>query len=299
MYKYGVHRITWGHLFDPDKLDVFFDQVKQTGADLVEMRPPDPLLLGEEAKIREIKKMVEDRGLEMVFSFGYPLGLDMRSDDMFARKYARQHLIAAFKGIAAVGGKEIGGVLYANWPTMYTAVPITKEMKYEQVQRCADSIREVMPVAEDLGIRVNMEVLNRFENYIINTAAEGIEFCKTVGSKNIGVLLDTFHMGIEENDIAEAIRSAKDYIGKLHCTEPNRGVPFHTKRINWPEIGQALKDINFNKPIVIEAVIAFDPHFLSHYMRMWRDQIPDTTVEGRIAVLKKGIAFLKEQFNDK
>jgi D-psicose/D-tagatose/L-ribulose 3-epimerase len=298
MFKYGVHRMTWGRLFDPDNLEAFFNQVAQTGADFVEMRPPDSCILYEEAKIRDVRKMAEDKGLGLVFGFGYPLGLDMRSEDAFARRYAVKHLTAAIKGIAALGGSEIGGVLYANSPTLYTTAIITRQMKHDQVQRCVDSIREVMPVAEDLGIRVNMEVLNRFENYIMNTAAEGMEFCKAVGSKNIGVLLDTFHMSIEEDDIAAAIRSAKDYIGKLHCTEPSRGIPHHNKRINWPEIGQTLKDIGFNKPIIIEAVLAFDNDITSHNMRMWRDLIPDTTMEGRITAMKSGIAYLKKQFND-
>lgn len=297
MYKYGVHRISWGHLFDPNAMDIFFDQVLQTGANLLEMRPPEPCLLLDYSKIKEIRKMAESRGLEMVFGFGYPVGMDMRSDDIFARKYAVKHLTTAIKGIAAIGGTELGGVLYSTFPTLYMT-PITKQMKYEHVQRCIDSIREAIPVAEDLGVRLNMEVLNRFENYIINTAAEGIEFCKAVGSKNIGLVLDTFHMSIEENDIPETIRSAKDYIGKLHCTEPNRGIPYHNKRINWPEIGQALRDINFNNPIIIEAVLAFDDFFTSYNMRMWRDLIDDTSIEGRIAAMKNGIAFLKKQFND-
>ena len=298
MYKYGVHKTAWGHLVDPNAMDLFFDQVKQTGSDLVEMRVPDPCVLGDDVKIREIRKMAEDRGLGMVFGFGYPPGVDMRSDDIYARKFAVQHLITAIKGVAKIGGSEIGGVLYSTWPTVYTA-PITRQMRYEHVQRCIECIRQVMPAAEDLGIRLNMEVLNRFENYIINTAAEGIEFCKAVGSKNIGLLLDTFHMSIEENDIAQAIRSAKDYIGKLHCTEPNRGVPFHNKRINWPEIGQALKDIGFNKPIIIEAVLASDDAAIfTFYMKMWRDIISDISLEGRITALKNGISFLKKQFND-
>jgi len=297
MYKYGVHRLSWGRFFDPNVLEPLFDQVVQTGADFIEMRVPDPCILGDEVKTREIRKMTEDRGIGLVFGFGYPQGLDMRSEDLPTRKFAIKYLIAAIKGAAAVGGTEIGGVLYAPIPQLYTLVPITRQMKHDHVQRCIESLREVMPVAEDLGIQLNMEVLNRFENYIINTAAEGIEFCKAVGSKNIGVLLDTFHMSIEEDDIPAAIRSAKGYMGKFHCTEPNRGIPFHNKRINWPEIGQALKDIAYDKTIIIEAVLAFDDA-ATHNMRMWRDLIPDTGVEARIAAMKNGIAFLKKQFND-
>ena len=298
MYKYGVHRVSWGNFFDPDALESFFDQAAQTGADLVEMRPPDACIFSDGLKAKEIRKMAADRGLEFVFCFGYPLGMDMRSDDAFARKHAVNHLLAAIKAAAALGGSEIGGVLYSNWPVLYTTAPITRRMKYEQVQRCIESMRMAMPAAEDLGVRLNMEVLNRFENYIINTAAEGIEFCKAVDSKNIGVLLDTFHMSIEENDIPQAILSAKDYIGKLHCAEPTRGVPYHNKRINWPEIGQVLKRIGFNKPIVIEAMLAFDDSAIAYNMRIWRDLADDTTVEGRITALKNSIAFLKKQFGD-
>jgi D-psicose/D-tagatose/L-ribulose 3-epimerase len=154
-----------------------------------------------------------------------------------------------------------------------------------------------MPVAEEYGVRLDMEILNRFENYILNTVAEGIAFAKAVDSKNCGLLLDTFHMSVEEDDFAAAIKSAKDYIGKLHTTEPNRKIPFHNTRINWPEIGRALKYIGFDKPIIIEAVVAFDDEG-SYNMRMWRDQIADTSIEGRITELKRGIAFLKEQFED-
>jgi len=297
MYKYGVHRLSWGKFFDPYNLEPFFDQVVQTGADYVELRVPEPCILTDDTKIREIRQMAADRGIGLVFGFGYPMGMDMRSDDIYARKYAVKFLTEAVKGVAKVGGSEIGGVLYAPIPTLYTTAVITRQMKHEQVQRCIESLREVMPVAEDVGISLNMEVLNRFENYIMNTAAEGIEFCKAVGSKNIGLLLDTFHMSIEEDDIPQALRSAKNYIGKFHCTEPNRGIPFHNNRINWPEIGQTLKDIGFNKPIIIEAVLAFDDA-ATHNMRMWRDLIPDTTIEGRIDAMKKGIAFLKKQFND-
>ena len=298
MYKYGVHRLSWGNYFNPDDLGTFFDHVLKTGADYVEMRPPEPCVLGYETKIREIRQMAADRGLGLTFGLGYPQGMDMRSDDIFARKFAVKFLIAVIKGIAAVGGEELGGVLYSPVPTLYTpAPPITRQMKYDHVQRCIECLREAAPVAEDLGVRLNLEILNRFENYIINTAREGVAFCEAVGSPNVGLLLDTFHMSIEEDDLPAAIRLAKDYIGKFHCTEPNRGIPFHNKRINWPEIGAALKDIGFNKPIIIEAVPVFDDA-ITYNMRMWRDLIPDTTLEGRIAALKNGIAFLKKQFND-
>ena len=296
MFKYGVNKATWGHFFDPDDFKTFFSQVVETGAEIAEFRPPDPLLLNDQQKIKETCQLAAANGIQMTFTFA--LGFDMRSEDAFTRKYAVEHLSAAIRTVAALKGIALSGVPYSTWPPRYDSTPITKQMKHDQTQRCIECIRQVMPLAEDSGVRLNMEVLNRFENYIINTAAEGIAFAKAVDSKNCALLLDTFHMSIEEDDIPAAIRSAKNYIGELHVTEPNRKVPFHNKRINWQEIGQTLKDIGFDKPIIIEAVLAFDDAS-SYNMRMWRDQIADTSITGRINEMKKGIAFLKEQFNDK
>ena len=65
--KFGVHRLTWGDYFDANDLKTFFAQVRETGADTVEFRPPDPTLNGDWAKTAEIRKMAEDAGIELLF----------------------------------------------------------------------------------------------------------------------------------------------------------------------------------------------------------------------------------------
>ncbi|MDR2909008.1 MAG: sugar phosphate isomerase/epimerase [Oscillospiraceae bacterium] len=299
MFRYGVHKATWGQLFDLDNPGLFFRQAAQTGAEVVELRPPDYVIMGDKRKIDELRVMARDSGIELIFCFGYPTGLDMRSDDPFIRKYAVEHMKRSIEGIAALGegGGELSGVLYSCWPTLYDGNAITRQMKYEHTQRCIEGIRHVMPTAEALGVQINLEVLNRFENYIINTAREGLDFAKAVDSKSCGLLLDTFHMAIEEDDIPAAIRSAGGYLGKLHATEPNRKIPFHNNRIHWPCVGDALRDIGFSGSVVIEAVVAFEDAG-SHNMRMWRDQLEDVTAEGRIEALKAGIAFLRASFQE-
>lgn len=295
--KYGVHRMTWGKHFDPNDLKTFFTQVKATGAETVEFRPPDETLFGDLEKTAEIRKMAEDMGIELLFCYGYPVGMDMRLSDVFARHYAEEHLKRAIEAAARLGGTEIGGVLYANWPTDYNKDVITPEVKYERTQRCIESLRRVMPTAEDCNIMVNLEILNRFENYIINTVDEGLDMIKQVESDHCGLVLDMFHMGIEENDIPAAIRKAKGHIGQFHVSEPNRAIPFHNKRFNWPEIGQTLKEIGYDKTVTMEAVMTFDD-MATYNFRMWRDMMEDTSVPARIEAMKQGILFLKEQFGD-
>lgn len=295
--KYGVHRMTWGKHFDPQNLKTFFEQVKRTGADTVEFRPPDETLYGDLQKTAEIRKMAEDMGIELLFCYGYPVGMDMRLADPFARFYAQEHLKRAIEAAARLGGTEIGGVLYANWPTDYTKDTITPQVKYERTQRCIESLRAVMPTAEDCNIQVNLEILNRFENYIINTVDEGLAMLAQVESTHCGLLLDMFHMSIEEDDIPAAIRKARGHIGQFHVSEPNRGIPFHNTRFNWKEIGQTLREIGYDKTVTMESVVTFDD-MATYNFRMWRDLIEDPSMPARIEAMKAGIVFLKEQFGE-
>lgn len=292
---YGVHRMTWGKYFDPADIRTFFEQVRATGADIVEFRPPDETLLGDLAKTAEIRRMAEDLGIRLTFCYGYPVGMDMRLEDRFARLYAEEHLKRAIEAAARLGGSEIGGVLYANWPTNYDRDVITPAVKQERRARCIESLRHVMPIAEDCGVHVDLEILNRFENYIINTVDEGLEMVDAVGSKNCDLLLDMFHMSIEENDIPAAIRKAAGRIGKFHASEPNRQIPFHNERFDWPAVGRALRDAGFDGPVIMETVMTFDD-MATYNFRIWRDMIPDTSMSGRIAAMSQGLTFLKEQF---
>ncbi|HBP39252.1 MAG TPA: hypothetical protein DD640_11055, partial [Clostridiales bacterium] len=236
-------------------------------------------------------------GIEMLFCYGYPAGLDMRSENPFTRQYAVEHLKRAVVAASKLGGTEIGGVLYSTWPPDYIGDRITPQVKYERTQRSIECMRQVMPVAQNYNIQLNLEVLNRFENYIINTIEEGLSYISQVESDHCGLVLDIFHMNMEEDDLEGAIRSARGHIGQVHVTEPNRRIPFHNRRINWPLIGRTLKAIGYDGTVTMEAVMAFDDD-ASYNLRMWRNQMEDTSLEARIAAMKQGIIFLKEQFED-
>ena len=86
-------------------------------------------------------------------------------------------------------------------------------------------MQDIAPIAKQYDINLGMEVLNRFENHILNTAEEGVAFVKEVGMDNVKVMLDTFHMNIEESSIGDAIRTAGSLLGHFHTGECNRMVP--------------------------------------------------------------------------
>jgi D-psicose/D-tagatose/L-ribulose 3-epimerase len=96
-----------------------------------------------------------------------------------------------------------------------------------------------------------MEVVNRFEQYMMNTAAEAVRYVTEVGSPNCTVLLDTFHMNIEEDSFRDAIRTAGKRLGHLHIGETNRRAPGRGK-IPWDEVFGAVAEIGFQGSIVME-----------------------------------------------
>jgi D-psicose/D-tagatose/L-ribulose 3-epimerase len=112
-------------------------------------------------------------------------------------------------------------------------------------------MREAIKVAEDNHVIFNMEVVNRFEQFLLNTSAEAVAYVEAVGSPNAKILLDTFHMNIEEDFIGDAIVLAGDKLGHVHVGENNR-MPPGFGHIPWTEIGAALRKIGYGGAVVME-----------------------------------------------
>lgn len=293
--KYGLHKMTWGDCFDPDDVATLFSDAARAGAQTIELRLPEAALALDAGEIRRFRRLAADDRLDMMFSFVYPPGIDMRSKDREIRRKATEHLKKGIYAAKELGGLELGGVLYANWPTNYHGDMLTRQERADRRQRTLDCLRQAAELADEIEMPINLEIINRYEDYTINTVAEGLALCEEIGSRYCNLLLDVFHMNIEEEDICEAIRSAAGHIGHLHVSEPNRMIPFHTARVNWPEIGRALHDAGYDKTITIEAVISFDGPS-TYNMRMWRDLTPALDRDMRIEAMRNGLEYIKAQF---
>jgi len=116
-------------------------------------------------------------------------------------------------------------------------------------------------------------VLNRFEGYLLNTCEEAVRFVDEVGEKNVRVMLDTFHMNIEEDDMAEAIRMAGDRLGHFHTGECNRRVP-GKGRMPWREIGRALREIGYEGTVCMEPFVKRGGE-VGRDIRIWHDLYED------------------------
>lgn len=185
----------------------------------------------------------------------------------------------------------IGGALYSCWPIDFSK-PVDKKGDWE---RGIEGMAKLGRIAAECGIEVlGLESLNRFENHVINTSKECTAFVKSVRelepkASNVSVMLDTFHMNIEEESIGAAIREAGSLLGHFHTGECNRMVPGRG-RTPWREIGEALRDINYDKTVVMEPFV-MPGGTVGQNIKVWRDIVPDTSEEALDRDAKKALEF--------
>jgi len=106
--------------------------------------------------------------------------------------------------------------------------------------------------AADHGVVLGVEPLNRFETSVLNLTADAIAIVDRVGSPACGLMLDTFHMNIEESSIGAALRAAGPRLKHLHACENDRGAP-GSGHVPWTEVAEALRDISYDGGVVIES----------------------------------------------
>lgn len=204
------------------------------------------------------------------------------SDDAAIRKAAVERLETMVDITAEMGGEAIAGPLYS--PVRHLT---GKACSSDEWNRCVDVLGTAAAHAESAGIYMAIEPLNRFETYVINTAADAVRMCRDVGSDHLKVQLDTFHANIEEKDTAAAIRSTGKYLGHFHASESDRGVP-GTGQVRWPDVFAALHEIGYDRWVTIES-FATGIVDLCAAACIWRPLYD--SAEG---LAREGLAFLKE-----
>ena len=145
--------------------------------------------------------------------------------------------------------------------------------------------------AANCGVNLCLEVLNRFENHVLNTAEEGVAFVREVGKPNVKVHLDTFHMNIEEDSFGDAIRAAGPLLGHFHVGENNRRVP-GKGRLPWHEIGNVLREIGYDGAVVLEPFVTMGGGIGSD-IKVWRD-LSDNADEAQLDEdARRSLAFCR------
>ena len=130
-----------------------------------------------------------------------------------------------------------------------------------------------------------VEPLNRYETYFLNTAQDARKQVEEINHPNLNILLDTYHMNIEEENFYYSLKKAGKYLFHLHLCENNRGIP-GAGHVNWKEVFKAVKEIGYERWGVIESFVPGASEEISSRVRLWRKVAPSADV-----IARKGLEF--------
>ncbi len=285
--KFGTLYAYWTHEWKGD-YKKFAKKVSDIGFDILEISAGN-LLDMTDNEIDELKSLTKDLGIEITSNIGPAKKYDVASADKNTREAGIKFLSDIMKKMDRLDSRSIAGVMYTYWPNDFS--DLDKEAIWA---RGVESVKRLGNVAENLGIEFCLEVVNRFETHILNTAEEGVQYCKDVDCKSVKLLLDTFHMNIEEDNLYDAIITAGDYLGHLHVGEGNRKLPGQGS-LPWNEIGKALNKIGYKKGVVMEPFVTMGGQIGSD-IKVWRDLSCGANEQQMDEQIKKSLIFLKDAF---
>jgi D-psicose/D-tagatose/L-ribulose 3-epimerase len=277
--KFGVNTFVWVSPCTTAAVRELAPKVKSMGFDLLEIACEDPGLLDPMA----VKWELEQNSIQGIICGAFGPDRNICSSNPGVVASAKAYIRWLVDAAEIVGSPVVCGPMYSAVGKEHLEDAAARKAEWD---RAVEGVREMAKYAAPKGIRLAMEPLNRFETDMINIVAQGLDFAGQAGMENVGLHLDTFHMHLEERNSAAAIRRAADRIFHFHACENDRGVP-GTGQVHWPEIAEALKEVRYEGPMVIESFTAAVKE-IARAVCIWREIAPSQD-----AIASDGLKFLR------
>jgi D-psicose/D-tagatose/L-ribulose 3-epimerase len=223
-------------------------RVKELGFDLVELPVEEP---GGWDPARAADTLAE-LGLGATVCCVMPPGRDLAVDDSEVVAATSEYLRHCVEVAARVRSRVVAGPMYAAVGRVWR---LSDAERATVLARVAAGLQPVAELAAERGVKLAIEPLNRYETSLINTVGQGLELLEALGHQACGLLLDTFHMNIEEKDPAAAVRAADGRIAHVHACGTDRGSP-GADAFDWPQFSAALSEAGYDGPLCIESFTA-------------------------------------------
>ena len=280
---FGVSTFLWVSPFNTNSFDLVY-KIKEMGFDIIEVAVEQKDLVD----WAKLKNLVKQTGLQVTISGAFGPERDISNTDPIIREKGLQYIKECIEIAKFMESPIFGGPVYSSvGKTRF----ISDDQKKRERDWCIENLLKVSKIADDCGIIVGVEPLNRFETDMINTADQALSLVKEVNHPNIKVSLDTFHCNIEEKSIPDTIRKVgKELLCHIQANESDRGTP-GTGNVDWIGIKQALDDIGYDKAIVIETFGAVSEE-IAKAASIWR---PLANSSDELAI--DGLVFYKKLFN--
>ena len=257
----GCHALVFTGEFDAAGIESAVRRARRAGFDLIEF----PLMEPTTFDSGRARRALDETGLHVTASLGLPQEADVSSDDPAVVRAGRELLEVALDKTAEMGGSYLCGVLYGS---------MRKHMAPASPGGRASSVAALRALAEraaSLGIRLSLEVVNRYESNLLNTGRQALEFLKEIERPEVSVHLDTYHMNIEESDLFQPFLDTADRLGYVHIGESHRGY-LGTGSVDFGSAFRALDRIGYGGPVVFESFSsAVVSPTLSNTLGIWRN----------------------------
>lgn len=279
--QFGVSTWLWESPFNTETI-ALFPKISEMGFDLVEIPIEDPELINGPL----VKQALLDNGLKAVVCGAFGPTKDLTHEDPAVHDNCFRYLEKCFELCNLWEVDFMAGPMYAAVGKARMLSPEQRKLEWDLAVR---NIQKVCTMAGDHGLSIALEPLNRFESDMINTAADVMRFIADVNHSSAKVLLDGFHMTIEEGNIEEAIKTVGNKLIHVQVSENHRGIP-GTGLTPWNDMARGLKSIGYKGAMVIES---FTPEIkeLAAAVCIWKNLAIDQD-----EFASKGIEFLKKTF---
>ncbi|RPA69772.1 sugar phosphate isomerase/epimerase [Cyclobacteriaceae bacterium YHN15] len=277
--SFGVSTWLWTSPFNHKTIELF-PKIKAMGFDAVEIPVEDPSLI----EVKEVEKALNDNGLKPVICGAFGTTRDLTHDDPSFHRICFDYLQSCFDISANLGAGFVAGPMYS---AVGKARLVSDEQRKIEWDRAVNNLHKVCQMAESSGQQIALETLNRFETDLINTTEELMRLIHDINHPAAKVLLDGFHLSIEEPDLEQAFRNVGDKLIHVQVSENHRGIP-GTGQTNWASFKRGLEAVNYSGVISIES---FTPNVqeLAGAVCIWKP-----LAKSQDGFAQEGLAFLKD-----
>jgi D-psicose/D-tagatose/L-ribulose 3-epimerase len=275
--KIGMNMLLWGVNITSEHIPIF-EGLRAAGFDGVEI----PVVGQPASELKAMRSALDDLGLACTTATFITADVNPIDPDPAIRAKAVVALKQRIDETAALDSDIlIGGIYQAH------KYFVGRGANEQEWQWSADYLRVAGEHARASGVRLGLEFLNRFEAFLINTAADAQRMCKDVGLDNVGVLYDTHHANIEDPSPEQSLVPVRDDLFHVHLSESHRGT-LGTGQVRWEDNFAALKKIDYKGWLVIEAFGTSDPAIVEA-ANIWRNAFDSPE-----QLYRDGIRFIRQ-----
>lgn len=277
---FGVNTWVWVSPLDDEALTRLVPHIAALGFDWIEL----PIETPNGFDYQLAAKLIRQHNLGVSVCAAMGPDRDLIHPDEAIRANGAGYVRHCIDAAATVGANKLVGPLYSAVGRTWQA---TADEREHDMQLLVGQLRELAQYAQERGVVLCIEPLNRFETSFLNLTAQGIELVDRVDHPACQLMLDTFHMNIEESSLGDAIRAAGPRVHHLHTCENDRGAP-GSGHVPWTEVARAIHDIGYDGTVVIES-FTDKVKTIAKAAAIWR---PLATSQDQLA--EDGLAFLKD-----